>query len=185
MVKKIILDLTDYKERYGLSLGIAEAFPVDNPALDIERPGLMMHGSEADPYPILLYGLIPQSIRGQLDDEWQVCIGLNAKDWGMSVNAHHARKNSAIKYAGYFSDKGIIYVLDDSVRATPGFREYWDNGSDGRGYAWVKTPIKSENIMALITENIGLAAAALIAANRDLHIYRPDGRCIRVKRLDI
>lgn len=177
-----VLDVSMYAREYGLErniLGIKEV----EAGLDVNQPGLVMHGSEKDPLTILRYGLVPQkTLQNPIDGQWQVCLGLSSDD-DTTLYKNLARKNSAVKYAGYFSGAGIVYVLDDGVKLLDGYREYWDEGEGSRGYAWVSHPISADMITALITKNLSLAAAAVLAAAPEKHVYTPDGTCYRVEQL--
>ncbi|MFH1055748.1 MAG: hypothetical protein V1744_06620 [Candidatus Altiarchaeota archaeon] len=180
-----LVDVTQYARKYGLKrevIGLAKIIP---PTIDLNLPGLIMHGSEADPYNILKYGLVPQQTDdNKIDREWQVCLGLNSKNQNITILKGLSRKNSAVKYSGYFSKKGIIYVIDDAVKKLPAYREFWDQGNEGRGYAWITQPIPPNMIKALITENVPLAAAAATATKTDKPILKPDGTCYQIKPLD-
>jgi len=178
-----ILDITAYSKKYNLgkTLMIAKAM---EPRVDINAPGLIMHGSEADPYTILNFGLVPQqTCRNKIECEWQVCLGLNAKCGRLTLKKDHTRKNAAVKYAGYFSETGAAYIISDEVRGHKGYNEYWEPGEDARGYAWSPQAIKADSIIGVVTENAPLVAAAMAAAKRILPIYRPDGSCVIVETL--
>jgi hypothetical protein len=178
-----ILDLTKYLKKYELKSAIA-GLEISKPQLDLDKPGLTMHGSEADPYTILKYGLAPQQTKcNAIDNEWQICLGLNSKSPALTIRKSGARKNSAVKYAGHFSEEGIVYVVDEEVKNTPGYREYWDAGDEARGYAWITKPILPPLIAAIITENVELAAAAQTAAQTYRPTYKPDGTCYTIRPL--
>jgi hypothetical protein len=171
-----ILDVTRYKRAYNLNAGIIGITKIDGFLLDLNEPGLILHGSEADPYSILKYGLIPhQNTKNSVDKDMIVCLGLNSKNPNLTLKNGLARKNSAVKYAGYFSPKGAAYVISEEVKKLKGYREFWDMGDEARGYAWVTQPIKPELITAVVTEDVTHAAAAIIATESIKPIYKPDG----------
>ena len=182
MVPPDIVDVSAYSGRYRLAVDVLGLTEV-KPELDLNNPGLVMHGSEADPLTIIQYGLAPHKGEDNADGEWEVCLGLNSGDPGLTLNRDLARKNSAVKYAGYFSDKGLVYLVDDDVKLYPSYREYWDEGDGGRGYAWVTQPIPPHLIQAVVTKNISLAAAALTAAGDRKHVYLPNGTCYLIEQL--
>jgi len=176
-----LINLGAYVRRYGLSKPVVELVELP-PEIDLNQPGLVMHGSESDPYTILRYGLMPQQARdNRLDCEWQVCLGLNSENPEFTLEKDLSRKNPAVKYAGYFSPKGMVYVLSDEVKLLPRYSEYWDGGEDSGGYAWVAQPIPAHLITAVVTRNVPLAAAALTAAEAGINIYRPNGTCYGLK----
>jgi len=170
----------EYGRRCGLRsalVGIKET-PA---AADINAAGLMMHGSVADPYTILKFGLATQqTLKNSLEREWQICLGLSAKGPGLTVKKDLARKNSAIKYADNFERSGTVYLISDKVKRSPTYKEYWDTGESGRGYAWLNEAIKAEYITGIITEDLTQAAAAIAATDPEKPLYRPDGRCYKV-----
>ena len=180
MASKLI-DLNPYAKNYGLTddkIALTEV----TPPIDINRQGLIMHGSQVDPHMILKYGLAPQQTKtNSIDTDWQICLGLSSKDPHATLDKQLSRKNSAVKYAGYFSPNGMIYILNDEVKNMRGYTEFWDQGSEHRGYAWVTQPILSNLIDAVITTNMALAAAAMLAAQVDKLIYTPDGACYKMK----
>ncbi|MBD3388392.1 MAG: hypothetical protein GF416_04900 [Candidatus Altiarchaeales archaeon] len=185
MVSIDVIDLSEYRGRFGLSKTLYAIESVDDPEIDIDRPGMIMHGSEGDHVAILKYGLAPHQADGnEIDNEWQVCMGLSCRDSSMTLSTNLSRKNAAVKYAGNFSDNGIVYVLSEDVKLLSGYREYWDAGEKARGYAWVTQAIPDNLITALISKNLKLAAAALVAADSDLCLYEPEGRCYQIKELD-
>jgi hypothetical protein len=178
-----LVDVSQYAQKYNLKQSVLELNPVP-PTIDLNQSGLLMHGSEADPYMILKYGLAPnKSEDNMLDGEWQVCLGLNSLNPDYTLEKDRSRKNSAVKYAGYFSPKGMVYVLSDEVKLLPNYSEYWDEGEDSRGYAWVRQPIPTHLIEAVVTNNLPLAAAVLMAAESDKCLFKPKGTCYRVKQL--
>lgn len=168
----------EYGRRCGLKsalVGIKE-IPA---ATDINAAGLIMHGSVADPYTILKFGLATQQTqKNTLEREWQICLGLSAK--GLTLKKDLARKNSAIKYANKFDQSGTVYLISEKVKRFQTYKEYWDTGEYGRGYAWLNEPIKAELITGIITENMAQAAAAIAATDPEKPLYRPDGRCYRI-----
>jgi len=177
-----ILNLGTYSERYKLPGKITTIRRIIPPPIDLGRGGLILHGSEADPYLILKYGLVPQQTdKNKIESEWQVCLGLNSNSGSLTIRKDLARKNSAIKYSGQFSLRGIVYIIADEVKRLPGYKEFWDEGVEGRGYAWVTQPILPKLITGLITENLPLAAAALLACQENKPVYRPDGSCYKVE----
>ncbi len=183
MAEPEILDITAYSKDYSLGKTLMIAKPAE-PEVDINSPGLIMHGSEADPYTILNFGLVPQQTgKNSIECEWQVCLGLNAKGSRLTLRKDHTRKNAAVKYAGYFSRAGAAYIISDEIKGQKGYSEYWDQGEDARGYAWSPKAIKADHIIGVVTENVPLVAAAMAAAKRILPIYRPDGSCITVETL--
>jgi hypothetical protein len=179
-----VLDVSKYQRAYGLKSAILGLSKLDKPPFDINRPGLILHGSEADPYTILKYGLAPQRTpRNNMEPEWQVCLGLSSKSRSLTLKADLSRKNSAVKYSGNFSPQGAVYVLKEGVRKLPGYTEFWDIGADARGYAWVKQAVVADLIEAVITENILPAAAALAATDPTKLLFKPDGTCYKVENL--
>jgi hypothetical protein len=185
MAEPQILDVTAYAKEYSLKYGILCIRQVEPPGLDINAPGLIMHGSEGDPYTILKFGLAPQrTLKNSLEGEWQVCLGLSSKSKALDIKKDSSRKNSAVKYSGYFSPKGAVYVLDEQVKRHSGYNEFWETGQEPRGYAWTKDAIVSDLITAVITENIPKVAAAVAATRPDMLIYRPDGTCFSIEVMD-
>jgi len=179
-----VIDVSQYAKKYGLKWNIATIRKIEPPRIDINQPGLLMHGSEADPYSILKYGIVPQQSKDNtIDRDWQVCIGMNSKNPNIMLKRELARKNSAAKYCGYFSPTGIIYIIDENVKLLDGYVEFWDQGEDARGYAWVKHPIAPGLIVGLITENISLAAAAVLSTETQRPIFKPDGTCFLAEPL--
>ena len=170
----------EYGRRCGLKsalVGIKE-IPA---AADINAAGLIMHGSVADPYTILKFGLATQQTsKNALEREWQICLGLSAKGPGLTVKKELARKNSAIKYADNFAQSGTVYLISEKVKRFQTYKEYWDAGEYGRGYAWLNEPIKAELITGIINKDLAQAAAAIAATDPEKPLYRPDGRCYRV-----
>jgi hypothetical protein len=179
-----VLDVTGFKKKYDLPSGILGIAKVEEPPIDINSPGLILHGSEADPITILKYGLAPQRTqRNDMENEWQICLGLNSKNKILTLKSGLSRKNSAVKYSGDFSPKGMVYVISDNVKKLPGYSEFWDIGAEARGYAWVKQAIIADLIEAVITKNIPKAAAAILATNPQKLIYKPDGTCYKVQNI--
>ena len=183
MVSLDVVDVSSYAKKYALESNILGLRQVADSRVDVNESGLLMHGSEKDPLSILKYGLVPQKTEDNLiDNEWQVCLGLNSSG-SETIDRSMARKNSAVKYAGYFSPHGVVYVLSDDVKLADGYREFWDEGEDGRGYAWVSRPVSTKMITALITRNLALASAAVMSSGVDLRVYLPDGTCYQVEQL--
>jgi hypothetical protein len=179
-----VVDVSEYAKRFELKTNIVGIQTISRPPIDINQPGLIMHGSEADPYTILKYGLVPQRTKqNDMEPDWQVCLGLNSKNPNLTLEKNMSRKNPAVKYAGNFSHRGVVYVIGKEVKDTPSYREFWDPGEDARGYAWVKHAIKADTIRALITGNIPLAAAATVATESKTPIYKPDGTCYKAETL--
>jgi hypothetical protein len=177
MVFTDLLDLGIYSQRYKLDRGFTGLTKIIENPIDLDAPGAIMHGSQRDPYTILKYGLAPQKTKSDIDCEWQICIGLSASDRNLRISKHLAKKNSAIQYSGNFSTEGVVYLLDESIKKLPGYSEFWDKGEDGRGYGWLTTPLSTDYILAVITENIPLVAAAMLAAEKNKPIYKKDGTC--------
>jgi hypothetical protein len=171
-----IVDASDYRDAYRLKAGILGLDGIDGPRLDINEPGLILHGSEADPYSILRQGIIPHKTHdNKLETDVQVCLGLNSDDTTLTLAASQARKNSAVKYAGYFSPIGYVYVVSKEVKKLRGYREFWDSGRGARGYAWLPQPITPDLILAVVTKNVPRAAAAVLGAGRLKPVYTPQG----------
>ena len=176
-----ILDVSAYRAVYGLD-HIALMVRLDlEPGINLDEPGLMLHGSEADPLTILKYGLVPTKTSKATDEDWQICIGLSS--CSPSLLNDMSRKNSAIQYSGNLSKDGCVYVISPKVKMMPGYTEYWDCGEDARGYAWVKEPIKPDFILALITKNIVRAAAAMMSSGRFVPVFDNKGVCYRISEL--
>jgi len=178
-----ILDLAPYSEDYGLKtkiIGVRKA----KPNIDLDAEGLIMHGSQADPYTIFKFGLVPQQSKDNpLDTEWQVCLGLNSKSKDITLQRDMARKNSAVKYSGKLSPHGVIYILSPDVKKTGGYTEFWDTGEEGRGYAWAKRPILPDMITAVVTTNLPRVAAAMLASGIIRPIYKLDGTAYKIEEL--
>jgi len=176
-----VIDVARYARKYSLHSEILGLYEVSEDLIDINQPGLIMHGSEADPLTILKYGLAPQRTKkNELESDWQVCLGISSKEPNTTLAKSLSMKNPAVKYAGNFSTEGIIYVLSVNVKNTPGYKEFWESEQQ-RGYAWVPQAIVADQITALITENIPLAAAATLAAKTQKPIYKPNGNCYIAK----
>jgi hypothetical protein len=175
-VKKL-LKLGEYARQYKLPVD-SIAIEQTQPALDINKPELLMHGSTKDPYSILKCGLIPQETKyfKQFKSKPQVCMGLNNTHSQHTIQANGGVKNTAVKYADYFSKNGVIYVISDRIKKAPTYVETWeDRLSYKRGNATVMKPISPACITAVITKNLSKTAAAMLKANRRLPIYTPDG----------
>jgi len=172
-----VIDIGEYTKRYKLDTSMVGIERVHWPPIDIDEPGLLMHGSERDPYGILKFGLIPQKTDKASDEDWQICLGLNAPSEDLKVEQDLSRKNSAIQYSGFFSKTGIVYILSEDVKELPGYREFMESGDSERGYAWLTEPILPDMIDAMITRNVKLVAAAMLAAGEFRPVFKPNGQC--------
>lgn len=174
---KKLLKFGEYARHYKLPL---EAITLEprQPTLDINKPELLMHGSTEDPYSILKHGLIPQETKyfKKFKSRPQICMGLNNTHSDQTIQANGGVKNTAVKYADYFSRDGVIYIISDKIKKLPTYTETWeDHGTYKRGNASVMKPINTAHIMGVITKNLPKTAAAMLKANRKMPIYTPDG----------
>ncbi|VVB54830.1 Uncharacterised protein [uncultured archaeon] len=172
------LMLGRYADTYRLNLHSINICQRERPTLDINRTGLLMHGNELDPTSVLEYGLLPRRTpyTKTLRSPFQVCLGLNNTNPDQTILTHGAIKNTAVKYAGYFNRRGVIYVVHDEVKEYKSYYEEWENlGGYSRGLAWVEQRIPVALIRGVVTCNLSLAAASMIHTNCFLPMYTPDG----------
>jgi hypothetical protein len=180
---KRLLEFGPYQAHYKLLLDSVtiEAVP---PAMDINKPGLLMHGSESEPYFILKFGLFSRETLYFKDFKSmpQICMGLNNTNKDHTIQANGSVKNTSVKYSNYFAKDGIIYILSDEVKKFITYREEWeDHGTYRRGIASISEPVASDLILGVITTNLPKIMAALTKARRKLPVYTPDGTEYRIK----
>lgn len=179
-----LVDVSMYRKFYGLECQVIGLERQTASFYDLNRSGLIMHGSIGDPTPILEYGLVPQKTDKTLDDEWQVCLGISSNSEGLTLEKDCGRKNPAVKYADNFGKKGIVYLLSEEVKTLKTYKESWVEGSRGGGIAWVTEPINPTYIEAVITKNLPFAAAAISKMETQLPIYKPDGKSYIIVDID-
>jgi hypothetical protein len=175
-VKKL-LELGEYAAKYKLPYDSAT---IENkpPALDINKPGLLMHGSLKDPYSILKLGLVPQETSYSKDfkSRPQVCLGLNNTNKSHTLKANGSVKNTAVKYAEYFSKEGMIYIISDDVKDFITYTEQLENHTTyQRGNATLSEIIPSGLIIGVVTENLPKIVSAMLKSGKRIPVYTPDG----------
>ena len=180
---KKLLEFGEYTALYKLPVEAVTIEAVE-PELDINKPGLLMHGSVIDPYLILKSGL--ESRETQYFKEFkslpQICMGLNSTNRSHTLEANGSVKNAAVKYAQYFSKDGMVYLLSDEVKDFITYGEQIDDYGDyQRGNASVTEPIDGDLITGIITKNLPKAMAALLKSRRNLPVYMPDGTEYRMR----
>ena len=171
-----LVDVSKYQKIYGLECEVIGLERQTTSFYDINRAGLIMHGSVGDPTPILEYGLVPQKTDKTFDDEWQVCLGISSNIEGLTLEKDYGRKNPAVKYADNFGKKGMVYLLSEDVKTLKTYKESWAEEINGGGIAWVTEPINPTYIEAVITKNLPYAAAAISKMKTQPPIYKPDGK---------
>jgi len=184
MPEKRLIDMGKYTRIYDLSDNFAVLISKDTLSIDINKTGVLMHGSEHDPYSILKHGLLPHVTKysDNLKSDSQICMCLNSDSTKYSIDVDGKRKNSAVKYAGFFSESGGIYILSERVKKLRTYKERWDDlGTYKIGYAWVDQPIPRSMIIGVITKNLPLIAAVMTKLQIDIPIFTPDGREYQLK----
>ena len=180
---KRLLEFGQYKAYYKLPVDSITIESVQ-PAMDINKPGMLMHGSLSEPYFILKFGLLSRETVYFKDFKSmpQICMGLNNTNKDHTIHANGSVKNAAVKYSGYFSKDGMIYLISDDVKNFITYtEELEDHGSYQRGNATVSEPIPCNLILGVITENLPKAMAAMTKAKKQLPVYTPDGAEYRIK----
>lgn len=186
MVLTHLIPLGRYAKLYRLKKDVAGLTSILNPTIDINDLGLIMHGSEKNPYSILTRGLIPHDVRytKNYTSEPQVCLGLNSTAKTLTIIKDGSRKNTAVKYAGFFNKQGVIYIISDDVKSLQTYKESWEDfGGYNRGYAWVEEIIPPSMIVGVITRNIPMMAAAIIKSRTKKPIFTLDGKEYMVEEL--
>lgn len=174
---KRLLPLGPYKEAYCLQDDsvVIETKP---PQTDINKPGLLMHGSLKDPLLILKKGLLPHQTEyfKNYKSQPQICLGINSTNTNHKIHTSGSIKNPALAYAENFSKEGTVYILNDDVKQNPTYIEEWETYAGyQRGTAWVRTPLHSSMINGIITKNLPRTMAALLKAGKKIPVYTPDG----------
>jgi hypothetical protein len=137
-----------------------------------------MHGSVKDPYPILALGLLSLETPYFKDfkSKPQICLGLNNTNPEHTIKSNGSLKNTAVKYADYFSKDGIVYIISDEVKDFLTYKEEWEDfGTYKRGNAYLSEEIPSHFIAGVITLNLPKITAALTKSERKIPVYTPDG----------
>jgi hypothetical protein len=181
-VKKLI-DFGRYASQYKLPVDCVTV-EVNLKESEINKPGLLMHGSLKDPYLILKLGLLSHETQYFKDfkSRPQICLGLNNTNQQHTIQANGSLKNTAVKYAEYFNQDGVAYMLSDEVKNYLTYKEeFEDYGSYRRGNAYISEPVPNYLITGAVTKNIPQIMAAMLKANRKIPAYTPDGTEYKIK----
>lgn len=180
---KKLLEFGGYQIKYKLPV---DSITIESkqPTLDINKPGILMHGSLKDPYLILKLGLLSRETKYFKDfkSQPQVCMGLNNTNKNHTIKSNGSVKNTAVKYSDYFSRDGMVYIISDEVKNFITYAEEWeDYGEYKRGNAYLSEPIPSDLIIGVITGNIPKIMAAMLKTKKNIPVYTPDGTEYQIK----